>query len=138
MCKVFLIYYNKLEEYPLCRSEIQSREYMSKYLAGTQNVTWNVDELEYVATWPLHVTGRTISNISDSQFVNWDINLRNDLRQDHIIHSQRAICPSVTFESIQGILESVQGVFEPPEYVSHPVHINEYRQKDRCTLINES
>lgn len=41
MCLAYFIYYNGLDGYSLCRSEITEQSYMQRYL-GVNNITWYV------------------------------------------------------------------------------------------------
>lgn len=130
MCKTFIVYYNQLDEYPVCRSEIVSQDYMARYLAGTRNVTWDQSRLEFMATIPPNLAGMTISEISDSQYVNWDIDLRAQLQRDHIVHPQVEICPSIK----EAMISSLLGVEAPPNYVSYPIQAPPYEKPQKCSL----
>lgn len=127
---VFFLHYQVLNQYPVCRSEIDNVEYMMRYLAGTNNITWNNERLENVALSPANVAGLTLSEISDSRFVNWSSDLRAQLQRDHILERQTAVCPSLT----EAMKELILGIEPPPEYVTLPVNIPEYEAPRRCTL----
>lgn len=128
MCHVFILYYNRLPQYPICRSELVSPEYVRRYLAGARNLTWNQSQLEFVATAPPHLAGMTVSQIADSAYVNWTEDLRTQLQRDHIIHPQVEICPSVT-EAAAAIL---LGQTLPPRFVSFPTQIPQYQPPQIC------
>lgn len=130
MCKVFLLYYDQLDQYPVCRSELVSRDYMARYLAGTRNVTWDQSRLEFMATMPPNLAGMTISQISDSQYVDWNINLRAELQRDHIVHPQVEICPSLK----EAMITSLLGLDVPQNFVSYPIQAAPYEQAPKCSL----
>lgn len=132
MCKTFMAYYSRLEEYPACRSEIDSPDYMAKYLGGTRNVTWDQARLEFMATSPAHLAGMTLSEISDSRFVNWNIDLRQQLQRDHIMLPQVEVCPSLKEAMLAGFL----GVEQAPRYVSYPTQATPYERPRNCPLRN--
>lgn len=103
---------------------------MARYLAGTRNVTWDQSRLEFMATIPPNLAGMTISEISDSQYVNWDIDLRAQLQRDHIVHPQVEICPSIK----EAMISSLLGVEAPPSYVSYPIQAPPYEKPQKCSL----
>lgn len=81
MCLSFFFYYNKLDGYPLCRSDIVDEGYLQRYLGGARNLTWDNESLEQVATSPPHLAGLSISQISNQ--VRWTPELRAQLQDDH-------------------------------------------------------
>lgn len=130
MCIVFLLHYNVLEDYPVCRSELDNREYMMRYLAGTNNITWSTERLENVALSPAQVAGMTLSEISDSGWVSWDSDLRGQLRRDHIVEPHTVVCPSLT-EALKALILGIQ---PPPQQVRLPIELPEYEMPQRCGL----
>ena len=118
MCNTFIWYYNKIENHSICRSELVSPAYTEKYLAGTRNVTWDPPSLEYVATVPRHLAGMTLSEISDSRYVNWSPEQRAQLQRDHILHPQVDICAN-----------------EEQTFVTYPLEAIAYRPPQQCSLI---
>ncbi len=130
MCTVFLLHYQNLEQYPQCLSELDNRDYMMKYLAGTSEITWSNERIEYIAKMPPHVAGMTVSEISDSSYVNWNISLRSQLQRDHLVIPQRTICPSLT----EMMKELVLGIGPPPEYATFPFEVPEYVPPQMCGL----
>ncbi|ODM91325.1 DBH-like monooxygenase protein 1 [Orchesella cincta] len=94
MCKTFPLYYPKMNDYALCRSQISSLEYNQRYL-GVENFTWVQSELEYVVTSPFHLEGLTLSEVSDTT-VDWNIERRGQLQRDHILYPQVSVCPIST------------------------------------------
>lgn len=130
MCIAFALHYNILEDYPLCRSELDNAKYMMRYLAGTTNVTWSNELLEYVALSPAHVAGMTISEISDSRFVNWDTGLRSRLKRDHKVEPHISVCPSL-IELMKGL---ILGIRSPTEYVNLPINVDENEPEQTCGL----
>ncbi|CAL8068438.1 unnamed protein product [Orchesella dallaii] len=133
MCKTFALYYPKLNDYSLCRSEINSPAYTQRYL-GINNVTWVESELEYVVTSPLSLEGLKISEVSDMT-VDWNINLRSQLQRDHIIEPQVAICPiSTANPSREALVRAQQTAGSEPNFVTYPVQVPPYQPPQGCSL----
>lgn len=104
----FIFYYNRIDDYSYCRSEIVSPEYRRRFL-GVSNVTWNEDLLEWVAATPEDLAGLTMTEISDN-FVNWDEGRRQELKRFHDAHPHVSRCSrhlsSRRPEQVQALLES--------------------------------
>ncbi|CAL8125826.1 unnamed protein product [Orchesella dallaii] len=125
MCLAYFFYYNKLQDYSLCRSEIISQQYMQQYL-GVNNITWDNDQLDYAATSPAYLAGQTVATISDN--VNWTPELRRELQQDHQFLPQVNACSRSPFSSTgEGQVAGSQVVgAEVTIEVSYPTGVVEY------------
>lgn len=89
MCVAFIHYYGRNNDYSYCRSEIVSEEYRRRFL-GVSNITWEEDELEWVAMTPPHLAGLSMTAISNN--VDWTETKREELMNFHEAHPHIGKC----------------------------------------------
>lgn len=136
MCIVFLSYFNFIRHHPTCLSDLISPAYTAKYLGGAMNLTWNQNRIEFMATAPKHLAGMTVSEISDSQYVNWNGGQRAELQLDHIVHPQVAHCLTIDeIAAAQRAVASGQPLPPPQDFASFPVEIPQYVPPRTCSAL---
>ncbi|CAL8136670.1 unnamed protein product [Orchesella dallaii] len=128
MCKTFITYYPKMDDYGICRSMIASPTYTKRYL-GINNVTWDKYQLEYVASSPPELGGRTISEVSDT--IHWNEELLSHLQREHETHPQLAICPISTAAPSETAVEKEKGA-KGQHFVTFPKIAKLHRIQKRC------
>ncbi len=80
MCSAYILYYNKLQAYQTCSSEIGSPDYRERLLSGVRNISWSEDDLEFRVGWGHPLKGMKISEVSDKH-VDWTEERRNELQK---------------------------------------------------------
>ncbi|ODM99667.1 DBH-like monooxygenase protein 1 [Orchesella cincta] len=129
MCKTFLTYYPKMNDYGLCRSMIVSPKFTKRYL-GINNFTWDRSQIEYIVNSPSELEALTISKVSDT-VIDWNDELRAQLRLDHITRPQAVICPiSTASPSREAVAKEMVNM--SPDFATLPTQAIPYQPKTQC------
>lgn len=91
MCAVFFFYYNRVNNYVQCSSEIESPEARRRFL-GIGNVTWSNREVEFIVNEPENLAGLRVSQVSDN-LVDWSVERREELQRFHLETPHKNRCP---------------------------------------------
>lgn len=126
MCAVFFYYYNRIDDYVQCSSEIDSAEARKKFL-GIGNVTWSNREVEFmVEEGPEKVRGLKLSQVADD-YVEWSLDKREELQKFQLEHLQINRCPQ----------ELYAGRFETDDeeyFVGYPLDVEPYVPPKSCSF----
>lgn len=124
MCIVFIVYYNKIWDYNMCRSEIVSDEFRQRFI-GVRNVTWVESQLDWVVTENGKFTGLTVQQISDN-YINWDGRLQHELQRFHESHPHAGKCSRDLYArspiALQALMQS--GAATGPVTNNVPTNLN--------------
>ncbi|CAL8072115.1 unnamed protein product [Orchesella dallaii] len=137
MCLAFLIYYNKLQDFSVCQSEIISEDYRNHFL-NVQNITWTPSQLEFVVDPPESMGGLTISEVSDN-FVEWNVENRAELQRFHFYHPQINSCPRDLYT--RNLLNSGESQVDPDDFsasVIYPSNARVYQPKETCSFAKNT
>ncbi|CAL8068080.1 unnamed protein product [Orchesella dallaii] len=134
MCATLFYYYNRVSGYTDCRSDIREPEYMN--LLGIQNASYNDVARQTLVNAPAQYAGMPVQDYAN-EYIDFTIELREELQWQHIFQRQVSICEDVVPrswpEGTKGVNRQNVDTSDTEHETALPRGIPRYRRPEQCT-----
>ncbi|ODM93184.1 DBH-like monooxygenase protein 2 [Orchesella cincta] len=101
LCLAFVYYYTRVPGLITCLGGITAESYQN--LFGIRNTTFDLALRETVVTDPTQFAGLTVSDYL-TNYINWDIKLRNEVQEHHLYQPQTSSCPAPAVPTLPPVI----------------------------------